>query len=194
MRRVVEVVTREEYDAWAAGLQSYYKTNVRGKEGDPNRDKLLLDFEINDRKQELDSKLTSLWGSKLAPKAKTDTTSATITAEELTLALKYVFFETGSAKLNELSNYELDHIAGLLKKFPYIKLEVAGHTDNVGDAAANKVLSQQRAASVKERLVAQGVESGRLVPAGYGDTKPIESNDTEEGKATNRRTELKVIR
>lgn len=195
MRRIVEVVTKEEYDAWALGLQSFYKTNIRGKEGDPNKDKLLLDFEINDRKQELDSKLNSLWGGKLAPRAATDTTAAaSIEENELTLALKYVFFETGSARLNELSNYELDHISGLLKKFPYIRLEVGGHTDNVGDAAANKLLSQQRAASVRDRLVAQGVATSRLIPNGYGDSRPIDSNDTEEGKATNRRTELKVIR
>ena len=189
MRRVLEVVSKEEYDAWAAGLQSYYKTSVRGTDSDPYKDKLLLDFEIEDRKAELDATLGTLWG-KLAPGSAKDTSSA----EELTLQLKYVFFETGSSKLNVLSNHELDHIAGLMKKFPYIRLEVGGHTDNVGDATANKALSQTRAASVKERLVSQGVAATRLSTAGYGDAKPIDTNDTEAGRAKNRRTELRVIK
>lgn len=190
MRRIVEVVTKEEYDAWASTLPSFYKTNVRGKEGDPNKDKLLLDFEINERKRELDAKLSSLWGTKLNP-AKKDTT---VKEEDLVLALKNVFFETGSAKLNELSNHELDYIAGMLNKFPYIRLEVGGHTDNVGDAVANKLLSQQRASSVRDRLIAQGVIASRLNAIGYGDVRPVDTNDTDEGKANNRRTELKVIR
>jgi outer membrane protein OmpA-like peptidoglycan-associated protein len=120
-------------------------------------------------------------------------TKPTFTEEELNLRLKHVFFETGSANLNALSYSELDHVAGILKKFPYIRLNVNGHTDNVGDSKANLALSAQRAAAVKSRLISQGIEAGRLTSTGYGDTKPIESNDSEEGKKKNRRTELKVI-
>jgi cytochrome c oxidase subunit II len=205
MRRIVEIVSKDEYEAWVATLSPFYKT-IRGTDADPNKDKKLLDFEIDDRKAELDSKLNTLWSSlnptALAAKAATaskDTTAAKSaasgpTAEELTLRLQYVFFETGSAKLDQLSNHELDHIAGIMKKYPYIRLEVGGHTDNVGDAGANRALSQSRAAAVRERLISQGVAAGRLTSVGYGDTKPVESNTEEAGRAKNRRTELRVIK
>jgi cytochrome c oxidase subunit II len=203
MRRVVEIVSKEEYETWVAGHTSFYGTSIRGTDADPFKDKKLLDFEIDDRKAELDSKLNPLWAkmnplllAAAARAAKKDSTAKvpTFTDEERTLRLKHVFFDTGSANLDALSNSELDHISGLMKKYPYIKLEVAGHTDNVGDPAANKSLSQQRASSVKARLVAQGIDSGRLSATGYGDTKPVESNDTESGKTKNRRTELKVLK
>jgi outer membrane protein OmpA-like peptidoglycan-associated protein len=199
MRRIVEIVSKDEYEDWVSGLQSHYMTNVRGAENDPNKDKLLLDYEIGARKAELDATINPLW-SKLNPAnalttAKDTTAAKTAPTEaELTLRLKNVFYETGSAKLNELSYNEIDYIAELLTKYPYIKLQVAGHTDNVGDAAANRVLSQQRASSVRDRLVSKGVSSLRLNVIGFGDTVPIESNDKEEGRKKNRRTELKVIK
>lgn len=187
MRRIVEVVSKEEYDAWAAGLPSFYKANVRGTDADPFKDQKLLDYEIEDRKAELDATVDPLW-SKLATGR-----DSTITEEVLTLRLKYVFFETGSNKLDVLSNHELDYIAALLKKHPHIRLEIAGHTDNVGDAAANRTLSNARAASVRDRLVSQGVAASRFAVNGYGDSKPLDTNDTEEGRSKNRRTELRVI-
>jgi cytochrome c oxidase subunit II len=198
MRRVVEIVTKEEYNDWVKKHNSFYLSNIRGTSEDPFKDKLLLDFEKEDRKKELDSKLTPLW-AKMNPlllnaqAAAAGGTKPTFTEEELNLRLKHVFFETGSAKLDELSYSELDHVAGIMKKFPYIRLNVNGHTDNVGDSGANLALSSQRAAAVKARLAAQGIEAGRLTSAGYGDTKPVEKNDTEEGRKKNRRTELKVI-
>lgn len=202
MRRIVEIVSKDEYATWAAGHTSFYATSVRGTDADPFKDKKLLDFEITDRKAELDAKLNPIW-AKMNPllvnaaiaAAKKDTTAKapSFSDEERILKLKHVFFDTGSANLDALSNSELDHIAGLLKKYPYIRLEVSGHTDNVGDPVANRTLSQQRAASVKARLVAQGIDASRLSAAGYGDTKPVEKNDTEEGRTKNRRTELKVI-
>ncbi|MBK8700886.1 MAG: OmpA family protein [Saprospiraceae bacterium] len=189
MRRVLEIVSKEEYDAWAATLPSFYKGNIRGTEADPFRDKLLMDYEIQDRKAELDATVDPLW-SKLGSAVR----DSSITEESLILKLKYVFFETGSSNLDKLSSHELDYIAGLMKKHPHIRLEVAGHTDNTGDAAANRSLSQSRADSVKASLVAQGIAASRLASNGYGDTKPVESNDAEEGRAKNRRTELKVIK
>ena len=74
-----------------------------------------------------------------------------------------------------------------------MKVEVGGHTDNVGDSAANRELSRQRAQSVVNRLVQKGISADRMVVAGYGDSRPAETNDTDEGRATNRRTELRVI-
>ena len=72
-------------------------------------------------------------------------------------------------------------------------IEVAGHTDNTGDPAANLSLSQARAASVVKYLTDRGISEGRLKARGYGDTKPLAPNDTEENKAKNRRTEFTIL-
>ena len=196
MRRIVEIVSKEEYEMWKAGQQAFYATNIRGTETDPNKDKLLLDFEIKNRVKELDSKAESVW-AKISAGGKDSLSRASLTAlkdEDLIWKLKYVFYETGSSKLNELSFQEIDYVATLLKKYPNVKVEIGGHTDNTGNPGDNLALSGLRAAAVKDRLIKQGVASTRLVSKGYGDTKPADTNDTEEGKAINRRTELKAFR
>jgi outer membrane protein OmpA-like peptidoglycan-associated protein len=81
-------------------------------------------------------------------------------------------------------------IATLLKSNPTLKLGVEGHTDNVGDAASNKKLSEARAKSVTAAIVASGVDAARLSAAGFGQEKPVADNRTEEGRAKNRRVEL----
>jgi len=73
------------------------------------------------------------------------------------------------------------------------KVELRGNTDSTGDDAANMALSQRRADNVRNYLGTKGIESNRLVSKGYGETVPLESNDTEEGRAANRRTELRII-
>jgi outer membrane protein OmpA-like peptidoglycan-associated protein len=81
----------------------------------------------------------------------------------------------------------------LLKANPTIKkMRIEGHTDNRGDAAMNLDLSKRRAASVRTWLVEHGIESGRLESEGYGLTRPIQTNDTDEGRAANRRVEFKI--
>lgn len=99
-------------------------------------------------------------------------------------------FDVNKATLRPESEGTLSQIVKLLKDNPGLKLEVGGHTDNTGDAAKNQALSQARAEAVKQALVAQGVDAARLTAKGYGAAKPIESNDTPEGKANNRRVEF----
>jgi OmpA-OmpF porin, OOP family len=102
----------------------------------------------------------------------------------------YFNFETGSAALPETAGSQLDQIAAMMKADPSLTLEVGGHTDNVGDAAANQNLSAARAAAVVTALTSRGVAAGRLTSAGYGATAPIADNRTEDGRAKNRRVEL----
>jgi outer membrane protein OmpA-like peptidoglycan-associated protein/tetratricopeptide (TPR) repeat protein len=109
------------------------------------------------------------------------------------IVLKNIFFETKKFELDPKSQIELDKIVQLLNDNPTLKIEISGHTDNVGKPADNLTLSNNRAKSVVGYLASKGIASQRLVAKGYGETKPVADNTTEEGKARNRRTELKVI-
>ncbi len=111
-----------------------------------------------------------------------------------TITLENVYFDTAKATLKSSSFETLDNLAELLKFKKEIELEIAGHTDNVGGAAANLKLSQNRANSVKNYLVKKGVDASRLQAVGYGLTKPIDTNETAEGRAHNRRTEAHIIK
>jgi outer membrane protein OmpA-like peptidoglycan-associated protein len=106
--------------------------------------------------------------------------------------LKNIFFETNKFDLDPKSQTELDKVVELLNDNPTIKIEISGHTDNVGKPAENLILSNNRAKSVVKYLVSKNIASARLVAKGYGETKPIAGNTTEEGRAKNRRTELRV--
>jgi Outer membrane protein and related peptidoglycan-associated (lipo)proteins len=106
------------------------------------------------------------------------------------MALYGINFATNSATITPDSEKALGEIVTLLKNQPEWKITVEGHTDNVGAKAANQLLSQKRAESVVAWLAGHGVEKARLASAGFGDTKPLEPNDSEEGKAKNRRVEL----
>ncbi len=88
---------------------------------------------------------------------------------------------------------DIETIAKFMKAYPNMKIEIAGHTDSDGSDALNKKLSQRRADSVKNALVKLGVAETNLVAVGYGESKPIDSNETAEGKARNRRTEIKIL-
>jgi outer membrane protein OmpA-like peptidoglycan-associated protein len=107
--------------------------------------------------------------------------------------LRNIFFPSNQFTLDPASATELDKLVALMQDNPTMVAEISGHTDNVGSDAANQQLSENRARSVVEYLVQHGVQAQRLKAKGYGETKAIDSNDTEEGRAQNRRTELKVI-
>lgn len=108
------------------------------------------------------------------------------------IRLNNIFFEFGLATLKEESFPELNRLMKLLNDNPTIQIEISGHTDNVGSDEDNLKLSEDRAASVVEYLSSNGVSKNRLTPKGYGESKPIATNETEEGKQLNRRVEFTV--
>ncbi len=108
--------------------------------------------------------------------------------------LRNVHFDTGKATLKPVSFEALNELVDFLKRKSTVEIEIAGHTDDVGDDDSNLKLSQQRAESVKNYLVSKGIAASRLTPKGYGETRFISKNDTEEGKAMNRRTEVKILK
>jgi K(+)-stimulated pyrophosphate-energized sodium pump len=101
-------------------------------------------------------------------------------------------FSTGSDKLDSTSLLEVNNISEIMKAFPAVAIKLGGYTDNVGAAASNLELSSKRAAAVKAALVALGTDAARLESEGYGDQHPAASNDTEEGRAQNRRIAVSV--
>jgi OOP family OmpA-OmpF porin len=105
-----------------------------------------------------------------------------------------ILFDTDKTDIKPQSKSTLDEVAKLLKNDTTLKLEVAGHTDNTGSADHNVKLSQGRASAVVQALLKNyGINSARLQPKGYGDTKPVAPNDTEDGRAKNRRVELRKL-
>jgi OmpA-OmpF porin, OOP family len=110
-----------------------------------------------------------------------------------TFVLDDVNYETGKAVLKPESFPVLDELVAFLQRKDDERIEIGGHTDNVGKPAANMVLSMNRAKSVMEYLVSKGIATERLVAKGYGMTKPIEDNSSAEGRALNRRTEVTIL-
>ncbi|WP_162455553.1 OmpA family protein [Pseudoxanthomonas kalamensis] len=106
------------------------------------------------------------------------------------VTLDGIFFDTGKASLKAESDASLEQVVILMGQQPQLKLLVVGHTDSTGNAATNMKLSQQRADSVRKALIAQGVAATRLSAQGVGSSVPVASNDTEDGRAQNRRVEL----
>jgi outer membrane protein OmpA-like peptidoglycan-associated protein len=113
--------------------------------------------------------------------------------EVLKMAFDNLEFETGKDIIKEESKPSLDELATVLLKKSTWKLEISGHTDNVGDDNANMVLSKKRAESLKNYLVSKGVEATRLNALYFGETKPIADNNTPEGRKKNRRVEMKIV-
>jgi outer membrane protein OmpA-like peptidoglycan-associated protein len=102
----------------------------------------------------------------------------------------YINFDTGKSIIRDESKPVIDQIVQMMNANPELKIGVEGHTDNVGTPVSNKTLSEARAKSVVTAIVSQGIASERLSPAGFGQDKPVADNNTEEGKAKNRRVEL----
>ncbi|MBK9425075.1 MAG: OmpA family protein [Bacteroidetes bacterium] len=107
--------------------------------------------------------------------------------------LNNIRFATNSSELNKASKNIISDFAGFLKENPRVNVAIHGHTDSAGDAAANMILSNDRAKSVYDFLIKSGITSSRLSYKGFGQTKPVVSNENEEGRSKNRRTEFVIM-
>ncbi|WP_442264579.1 OmpA family protein [Tenacibaculum sp. ZS6-P6] len=123
-----------------------------------------------------------------------------ITADDIFKAINdkgfatlHINFDTGKSKIKADSYGIVNEISKMLKSNPELKISIEGHTDNVGDESSNMELSKNRAKAVLMAIIDEGIDKSRLKSEGFGQTKPIGSNETEEGKAQNRRVELRKL-
>jgi OOP family OmpA-OmpF porin len=103
-----------------------------------------------------------------------------------------IIFLSGTAIVNEATRGSVGKVAALLRTCPAARVEIAGHTDNLGDPATSMPLSQRRADAVKAALVRLGLPAGRMISRGYGELQPLASNKTAAGRIANRRVEIRV--
>ncbi|RYF63258.1 MAG: OmpA family protein, partial [Cytophagaceae bacterium] len=108
--------------------------------------------------------------------------------------LNNIFFDTGKSELRPESGPELDRLVTTLNETPKMVIEVRGHTDNTGSNEINAKLSQDRADSVREYFISKGIEPDRIASKGFGESKPIAANDTDDGRQKNRRVEFVIVR
>ena len=130
----------------------------------------------------------------LQPVSKADEVVADEREEDGSIAFRNVLFASGSAELVPASTQELTSLARVLTEQPTLRVVISGHTDNVGDDASNQSLSENRAAAVRTFLVEAGIDGSRVTTAGYGETRPVASNETPAGRAENRRTTFRLVR
>jgi outer membrane protein OmpA-like peptidoglycan-associated protein len=107
---------------------------------------------------------------------------------------KTILFNSGKSTFQQQTYPVLQSIAAILKEYPSSNFSIEGHTDSDGKDAANQKLSEDRATAVKNYLIENGIAASRLTSAGFGETKPIDSNKTKAGKANNRRVEVKLVK
>ncbi len=117
-----------------------------------------------------------------------------ILSGKVSISLKNIFFDSGKYELKSSSFPELNRLIEFLNRFPGLKFEIAGHTDSQGDDESNRVLSENRAKSVLEYLVKNGCKRENLKAVGYGEKVPVSTNESDEGRANNRRVEFKVVK
>lgn len=110
-----------------------------------------------------------------------------------TVNIDFIYFETGKSKLKPVSFRSLNALVEFLNEYPNVMVEISGHTDNVGSAVVNQKISEQRAKSVADYVISQGVSKDRIVSKGYSSKKPKSSNATAKGRAENRRVEFTIV-
>jgi len=116
-----------------------------------------------------------------------------VTQYKRTYTLDNVYFDYDKSDIREESFPALNALYSAMKENPAMVVEIAGHTDNKGPDDYNMELSQRRSNAVRDYLVKKGISAKRILPKGYGENEPIDTNDTDAGRQKNRRTEVRVI-
>jgi len=136
---------------------------------------------------------TEVPGAKVEKVETVDPETGETVTESVTVTFEGgVLFEFGKATLTTASRAELDRLAGIFARYPDTDITVDGHTDSVGSEVTNQTLSEKRAASVSDYLTTHGINRGRIRTTGYGEMQPVASNETDAGRAQNRRVELGI--
>ncbi|MBK9221687.1 MAG: OmpA family protein [Saprospiraceae bacterium] len=180
MRRLVKIVSPEEWEKWNKSQKSFYFSSIRNTDEDPFKGKPIHAEAL-------------LKGEEMKGMLKKALDTANANMDDRTLRLDNIYFETGSSKLSIESEIALNILKETFDQYPKLKVEVSGHTDNVGDLSLNMKLSQERALAVKDFLVSKGIPGDKISSLGLGPNKPVESNDTDAGKSKNRRIEFKIL-
>lgn len=155
-----------------------------------------------DDSEEAERRVKRYWGVRVIDnKLKTSMEEMTMTVEEASewaiqdfenfLLSNPIEFEYASSRLSDVTKRILDQIADLIERIPESEIEIEGHTDNVGSDAFNMRLSEERAVSVRDYLIENGMDPGLLLVQGFGESAPIAGNDTEEGRQRNRRVHIR---
>jgi outer membrane protein OmpA-like peptidoglycan-associated protein len=128
--------------------------------------------------------------ARVAPPGSTGGSPEPAAAESERFVLDGVLFQSGSALLEDASFPRLERVVEYMTHRPGVRIRIAGHTDNVGNPQRNRALSEARAQSVRAYLMSRGIDGSRIEAVGFGDTQPVAPNDTEAGRAQNRRIEV----
>lgn len=171
----------------ARGRRAYYASDIGGGYGD-------LDLYVFELYEEARPRPVAAITGLAATGESGEPEPLTIIAEGEPVVLRNIFFDTDSHALKPESMEEIRRLCRLLHDNPEWTVEISGHTDNVGTHAYNLALSENRARSVVDALAAMGIDPDRMSYKGYADTRPVDTNETAEGRANNRRTEFTVVR
>lgn len=184
MKRIVKIVEPEEYERWLEGQTSWYDGNIRGTADDPYAN-------LSER-----TEIPAFLAGRIADEFDAEAQAAldATDASKKTVILKHVYYSTGSYSFSGITEkYYLSRLLKFMKDNPEVKIELAGHTDSVGSEESNQVLSENRAGAIAQYLLSNGIDDSRFRAVGYGMNKPVDTNETEEGRANNRRTEFTIL-
>jgi outer membrane protein OmpA-like peptidoglycan-associated protein len=171
-----------------------YFDNTEIMEVSPSEEELATLKAIEDAKTKEARKKAEAKAQEVQKEEKAEEKAKKVEKEILnTIALENINFKLNRAELAESSIETVQNIANILHKYPKVNIEIGGHTDDSGDDTYNLDLSQKRVNNVKKQLATMGIAAERLKAIGYGESKPLVSNDTEENRRKNRRVEFKVI-
>ena len=194
--KVADFVTDDAPKVVLKNSKTGETTTLNVNEDDRSFTAVVKKEEANDVLLKVEAKKASFSAAPLRLTTKTSDAVAKVEVELLhdelaagaTYPIPHILFETASDRLDAQSELLIAEFSEFLAASPSLRVEIQGHTDNVGDANANLDLSQRRAKRVAQTITGYGIDASRITSRGYGETKPVASNETEEGRAQNRRT------